>query len=247
MTYQGDLGSVKGLGPKERERFSSYAQYLSSNEPDLRLEFDLRAKKARIIGRLPTDIGAGVTRNYYVEVRFNQLDPFSAPEVWDRGRHFPPDGERHVEDHQEAGWRWCLWLPSVPEVDFKQTDALPRFLKKLRGFIRKQLIYDDRRRRGHPKPWPGDEWDHGDAGFVEWIGELLGDIDERGLKRLLPYLKGARLSTNKTCPCGSGKKAGMCHRAAAESIRTARDVVNVDKIISKLLTKKEKADARRST
>jgi SEC-C motif len=52
-----------------------------------------------------------------------------------------------------------------------------------------------------------------------WIPQELGPLDAAGLRRLLPYLLGNRLSYNRRCPCGSGKKAGLCHRDAAERIR----------------------------
>lgn len=244
MTYQADLGRVKGIDPRRKERFAEFQNYLSGDEPGLRIEFDHAARRARIVGDMEMRIGAGVPRTYRLEIRFNDLNPFSAPEVWDRGHHFEPDGQRHVEDHGQQGWRWCLWLAAVPEVDFEQEDPLTPFLSKVRGFIKKQLIYEDRRRRGHPKPWPGPEWGHGNAGYVEWFDEVLGNIDLGAMKRLLPFMKGARLSARKTCPCGSGQKAGDCHRSAAEKIRTSLTAAEVDRVVSEWATKRGKSDVR---
>lgn len=222
MTHQG-ARTRPSLTPAARARFELYAAYLAEHEPGLTLRLDTQAGLATITGDVTVNVGAGVRRQYTIELRFESLDPFHPPEVWDRGGHFPPDGERHVEDHGMRGWRWCLWLPQAPEVDFTSPEPLGPFLEKVRGFISKQLIYQDRVRRGVPKTqaWPGSAWAHGQQGHVQWIKEQLGPLGPAELRQLLPYLLGNRLSYNKRCPCGSGKKAGRCHRDAAERIREA--------------------------
>jgi hypothetical protein len=136
------------LTPAARNRFESYAAYLAEHEAALVLRLDTRAGLATITGDLTVDVGAGVRRPYTIEFRFEGLNPFRPPDVWDRGGHFPPDGERHVEDHGPRGWRWCLWLPQAPEVEFTDPEPLVPFLEKVRGFIFKQMIYRDRIRRG---------------------------------------------------------------------------------------------------
>jgi hypothetical protein len=175
-----------------------YAAYLAEHEPGLTLRLDTQAGLATITGDVTVNVGAGVRRQYTIELRFESLDPFHPPEVWDRGGHFPPDGERHVEDHGMRGWRWCLWLPQAPEVDFTSPEPLGPFLEKVRGFISKQLIYQDRVRRGVPKTqaWPGSAWAHGQQGHVQWIKEQLGPLGPAELRQLLPYLLGNRLSYN---------------------------------------------------
>jgi SEC-C motif len=224
------------LAPRARVRFQSYADYLAERELGLIQRLDESVGVASITGDLSVMVGAGIRRPYTVELRFQGLDPFQPPEVWDRGGHFPPDGERHVEDHDSKGWRWCLWLPQAPEVDFAEPEPLGPFLEKVRGFIVKQLIYEDRIRRGIPRSqaWPGPAWAHGHQGHVQWIHEQLGLLDHAGLRGLLPYLLGNRLSYNKRCPCGSGKKAGLCHRAAAERIREALRVQDLRRAVQEL-------------
>lgn len=224
------------LTPAARARFESYAAYLAEHEPALIQRLDTRAGLATIMGDLTVNVGAGVRRPYTVELRFEGLDPFQPPKVWDRGGHFPPDGERHVEDHGVRGWRWCLWLPQAPEVDFTDPEPLGPFLEKVRGFILKQVIYQERVRQGVPKAqaWPGPAWAHGKQGHMEWIQEQLGPLHPAELHRLLPYLLGNRLSYNKRCPCGSGKKAGLCHRDAVERIREALHVQDLRKAVEDL-------------
>lgn len=224
------------LTPAARTRFESYAAYLAEHEPGLTLRLDKLAGLATITGDLTVNVGAGVRRPYTIELRFEGLDPFQPPQVWDRRGHFPPDGERHVEDHGVWGWRWCLWLPQAPEVEFTDPEPLGPFLEKVRGFIFKQLIYQDRVRRGVPKAqaWPGPAWTHGKQGHTEWIQEQLGALDSARLRRLLPYLLSNRLSYNKRCPCGSGKKAGRCHRDAAERIREGLHVQDLRQAVEEL-------------
>jgi hypothetical protein len=224
------------LTPAAQARFQAYAAYLTEHEPALTQRLDKLAGVATIMGTLTVNVGAGVRRRFTVELRFENLNPFRPPEVWDGGGHFPPDGERHVEDHGPRGWRWCLWLPEAPEVDFTDPEPLGPFLEKVRGFIFKQVIYQDRVGAGVPKAqaWPGPAWAHGQQGHVQWIREQLGPLSPAGLRRLLPYLLGNRLSYNKRCPCGSGKKAGLCHRDAAERIREALHVQDLRKAVEEL-------------
>ena len=165
-----------------------FEDYLRQEEPGLGLRLDETTDSARITGSIKVDIGAGVTRSFAVEIRFEGRDPFKTPRVWDAGRRFRPDGERHVEDHVE-GWRFCLELDAAPDIDFADEQGLQSLLQNLRGFIVKQIMYEERLRRGHPHPWPGHAWDHGTAGHVEWLSDMLGDIDGPGLRRLTPFLK----------------------------------------------------------
>lgn len=185
------------------------------------LEINTESRSARILGTLAVDVGAGIRQEYEVEFRFGDLDPFNVPEAWDAGRRFRPDGDRHVEDHRECGWRWCLWLPHSPEVDFSLPTGIKDFIAHVRGFIFKQLIYEDRKRQGQPYPWPGDEWAHGNEGHVEWLEHRLGDLGSRSLERLSPFLTTSRLAAKKQCPCGSGRKASECHKPIVDEVRAA--------------------------
>jgi hypothetical protein len=135
------VGRIRpSLTPAARARFDSYAAHLAEHELGLTLRLDKLAGLATMVGELSVNVGARVRRPYSVELQFEGLNPFQAPEVWDRGGHFPPDGERHVEDHGRRGWRWCLWLPEAPEVDFTDPEPLGPFLEKVRGFVFKQVI-----------------------------------------------------------------------------------------------------------
>lgn len=236
MSLQVVPGKLKGLSPESRARFELIDEYLKSEEPGLALELDGERGSARVIGTLPVDVGAGIRRDYKVEFRFAGLDPFVVPEAWDAGHHFPPDGDRHVEEHYSRGWRWCLWLPHSPEVDFSLPTGIKDFISRVRGFIFKQLTYEDRKRQGHPHPWPGPEWAHGEDGHVEWLQERLGSLNSDSLRRFRPFLTTSRLASKKQCPCGSGRKAGQCHRQVVDEIRTAMspDLMNaLDRFLEK--------------
>jgi hypothetical protein len=43
-----------------------------------------------------------------------------------------------------GGVALVLWLPEAPEVDFTDPEPLGPFLEKVRGFVFKQVIYQDR-------------------------------------------------------------------------------------------------------
>jgi hypothetical protein len=221
-------GKLKGLSPQARERFRFIEEYLQSEEPGLALKLDAEDRSARIRGRLPVDIGGGITRDFKVEFRFEGLDPFAVPEAWDLGRRFPPDSERHVEEHHAEGWKWCLWLPHSPEVNFSLATGIKEFIDHVRGFIFKQHVYEDRKRLGLSNPWPGPAWGHGTEGHIQWLAERLGSLDGASIERLKPYLSSSRLAANKQCPCGSGQKAGECHKSIVDEIRAAMDVELVE-------------------
>ena len=228
-----------------RSRFEDYAEYLAREEPGLGIEVKKRAKYAAIVGSLAVDVGAGVPQAFRVEIQFEGLDPFRTPRVWDAGRRFRPDGERHVEDHGQKGWRFCLELDAAPDIDFRGEEGLASLLAHLRGFIRKQLIYEHRKARGHPKPWPGPAWHHGRKGYMEWLNESLAELGPDDLRRLRPFTTVRPLAANKSCPCGSGKKARECHREMTERLRTSENRVEINRALDELIERRE-ADDRRS-
>jgi hypothetical protein len=229
-----------GLNPKERARFSQYETYLDAHEPGFAVRVDSETSTATIAGRLGVNVGAGIEREFDLEFHFPQMNPFAIPDVWDRVGHFPGGLDRHIIKGP-TGWWWCLGLPQAPPVDFTADEPLAPFLGEVRGFIFKQLIYDDRCRAGHPDPWPGAAWGHGLRGHMEWIEEQLGPCDGPMSASLLPFLLDVPLAGNRTCPCGSGKKAGTCHRDAATKVReaakdtTVRDAIRVYVLIQRVL------------
>jgi hypothetical protein len=56
---------------------------------------------------------------------------------------------------------------------------------------------------------------------VEWLEERLGDLAGGSLRRLRPFLTTARLAAKRQCPCGSGQRAGECHKLIVDEIREA--------------------------
>lgn len=242
MTRAGGRGTRKGLAPEARKRFAEFEEYLGQEELGMRLTVDEATGQAHISGSVQVDIGAGVRQAFEVAIRFDDLDPFKTPRVWDTVGRFPPAMERHVEDHGEAGGRFCLELEEKPDIHFAADDGLDHLLSNLRGFLRKQLMYEDRKRQGHPDPWPGEAWGHGSDGYVEWLRELLGEIDGAAVRRLRPFFGTRRLAGNRTCPCASGKKARDCHKAATEEIGRSLNRKYIDEALDKMEAGEQEAE-----
>jgi len=88
------------------------------------------------------------------------------------------------------------------------------FLDELAIFFERQLLFDATGK------WPGDEHDHGDNGYLEWIKEVLANND-RLVEIFSPVLGGSvKVSRNDSCPCGAeGSKYKRCHLSKIEEIR----------------------------
>lgn len=218
-----------------RARIAGYESWLAEHEEGLILV--AQDGELRIEGPVSVDIGAGVRKPYTVSINFPAGDPFALPTVFDIGNHFPPGLDRHVVPSDTGPAWWCMWFSEDPEYDPGSEDALPRLVGLIRGFVYRQLIFDDRLRQGHPHPWPGREWAHGEDAYDEWVGENVGDIARTALPDLLPYVRGAALSWNKRCPCASGQKAGLCHFDQLQRLRSASQPHRVERALLRLMNR----------
>lgn len=242
----GGRGGRRGLSPAARHQFDGIERVLAEREPRLALYVDDR--EAVIKGSVEVPRGAGLVEEIAVELRFVDRDPFHPPEAWDAARRFDPDPDRHVEDHGPRGWRFCLWIAAEERVQLDRPEDMLLCLDEVRDHLRRQLIYDERRRAGAPKPWwPGPQWKHGNLGLAEWVLETLGDPDLSTVERLFPFLADRPLSVKKKCPCGSGLIAGKCHRNAVMRVRMASSALPVRELlpaIRQMLKERNGDDAR---
>jgi SEC-C motif len=96
----------------------------------------------------------------------------------------------------------------------KDTDGIRHFLEGVAVFLDQQLTYE----AVGKGQWPGRQRSHGDAGYVEFVLELLGG-DQRLLAALAATLANrSGVQRNSPCPCGSGIKYKRCHLRAVEEI-----------------------------
>ena len=81
-------------------------------------------------------------------------------------------------------------------------------------FLDQQLTYE----AAGKKQWPGKQRGHGDAGYVEFVQELL-DGDQHLFNALVPtFANRSHVQRNDPCPCGSGIKYKRCHMCVVEEI-----------------------------
>lgn len=106
----------------------------------------------------------------------------------------------------------CLFLPGVDEPwDLFDARALDAWLDQVVLFVARQILLD---RLGR---WPGDEWEHGFAAYDQYVRETVGN-------ELAAYFYDHRrlaLHSTESCPCGSNKPFGNCHRAVFEQLKSA--------------------------
>jgi len=69
-----------------------------------------------IAGEMTVDIGAGIPRRYRLELVFRDRDPYRPPEVWDRGRSFPPLADRHIENLDPKSRSARVHSPAAPRL-----------------------------------------------------------------------------------------------------------------------------------
>lgn len=201
-------------------RWANDAAHLATHESELQLLLDESRGLARIVGSLTMRRSDGRAVGFEVEVRYPGLDPFQVPDVYDPVGRFPPNPERHVE----RDGRFCLWLPpKAPRPRFRQPDGLPFFLDRVREFLRLQVIYETRVRRGKVPHWPGPEWGHGEDGYDEWARENFADLDADQIRTLLRLVGEPPRRAGARCACGSGRRFGNCHKGVVRELRAAWD------------------------
>lgn len=213
---------VARLSPQEASsaRWVSDAHHLAVHEGSLRLLVDEAQGHARIVGVLNMLRSDGKVTGFEVAIKYPGLDPFQVPDAYDPVGRFPPNSERHVE----GDGRFCLWLPpKAPHQRFRQPEGLPYFLDRVREFLRLQVIYETRVRRGKIPHWPGPEWGHGEDGYDQWAREHLAGLDAEHIRSVLRLIENPPRRAGARCACGSGRRFGNCHKDAVRELRAAWD------------------------
>lgn len=168
------------------------------------LSYEIEAQKlVRLRGPLVFVSDAGISVRVITRIDFPDRYPELEPIAYDDEKRFPVDLDRHLLQDGQC----CLWLPARSRWRRNDPDALLAFLDEVAIFFDRQLVYDATGR----KHWPGGEYPHGRAGYVEFLKETLA-VDSSTLDAIAPaLLNRTRPERNGPCPCGSGRKFKRCH------------------------------------
>lgn len=181
---------------------------VSGHYPGLAFRIDTAEGRIHLVGDFFIEADCGVRTPIRIRVDFPANYPADEPTAYDDAGTFSPSLDRHIlKDGQ-----FCLWLPPCTPWDRDDPRRLLRFLDEVTVFLERQLIYEITRK------WPGGQYDHGAAGYRQFMLTALGENEEH-LRSLFPVIIGtARPSRNDLCPCGSNRKYKRCHAEPVESI-----------------------------
>jgi hypothetical protein len=180
----------------------------------------------RLRGLLLFGSDSGITTRVAVRLDFPARYPEQEPTAYDDEGRFPPGLDRHIL----RDGRCCLWLPPRSRWKPYDLDALLPFLDEVALFFDRQLVYE----ATGGKKWPGGEYPHGHAGYLEFLQETL-TVDRSKIEALAPaLLNRARPERNDPCPCGSGRKFKRCHALGIWQLQQTIDSMLMAEILSKL-------------
>lgn len=149
----------------------------------------------------------GQPTDLQIRVAFPVDYPLHEPKVYEDGRRFPREADRHINEDGSL----CLWLAPLSRWDKADPNALVILLERVSVFCEDQLTYEVVGR------FPYGEWAHRDAGYAEYLFVSLGRRHE-----IMDALSGCLdpcvlPDRNDPCLCGSGRKTKMCHMTEVQT------------------------------
>jgi hypothetical protein len=177
------------------------------------LVHEVRGREVVLTGFIPIVTGpSGITHRIATEVRFPDAYPRDEPAAYDAALRFQAlPGKTLADRHLDSSGSCCLWLASRSEWKPSDPDALAHFLSQLTVFFERQLVCDVIKR------WPGPEYAHGDAAYVQDVQETLGD--PRLVACYERLLQGtAKPRRREACPCKSGDNYVVCHKPVFDQL-----------------------------
>lgn len=203
-----------------QRRFDEHQRCLTAYEPDLRLTLDETQRIAVIRGAIVVPVGAGIRRQYMVEIEYQDMSPFRLPTTRETTGEIPWEIDRHISP---VDGTFCMWLPQTAPRDFDTTEGLLLHLDRVREFLLLQILYDDNLRRGRMPAWEGPEWNHGTAGHRQWTREQIEGLDARAIGGLYGAVVKAPHPGSR-CPCRSGRSVRDCHARWLSRMRHASKI-----------------------
>jgi SEC-C motif len=210
------MSSRAGAGRPDRgqrlARLRADRELLAREHPYLDYRLDERQLTGVARGAVPMLLPDGRVDPLEIAVDFHPGYVPGAPTVYDSGRRWTPDSDRHIPpDHS-----FCMYLREVDEPDLRRPTALHVFMLDVVCFLEQQLIYD---RIGRI---PGPQWPHTRDAYALYIVEQLANEPADIAEHLWESIRGTQPSRNSPCPCTAGRKYKHCHLAlVAELARIA--------------------------
>ena len=152
---------------------------------------------------------AGPLARYTVRIELSQAYPRVEPRVFETGGRIARDPDHHINvDGDCCVTVWENWLATAKDTSLAGYLAGP-----LREYFLGQFWFEK------TGSWPFGERAHGMAGMEDAYADALGIPNRR--KDILYYLRLLRQPWPKghwPCPCGSGQRLRVCHRAELWSL-----------------------------
>ncbi len=191
---------------------------VSAEYPGLNYQVDDGLEAVFLQGPVTFVGRSGIPTDVEVKVEFPSSYPQHEPRAYDPVERFPHIADRHFFTDGQC----CLWLPPETIWNLRDADCLLLFLDQVAIFFHKQLICDASGRN----VFPGSQRSHGDAGYIEYIQEMLRANDDI-LSLLVPLLinGGEYIGRNDLCLCGSGRKYKHCHLHSIRDLMYSMDTV----------------------
>jgi hypothetical protein len=153
-----------------------------------------------------------------------ELDRFQVEVV------IPPDFPKRIVIVRETGDRiphtayWhtyaqgglCIAVPEDWLIDANYASIISFLAGPVRNYFLGHALAECKIAR------PMGERQHGSKGLYEAYGEMVGSSRPAVIEKYLEYLTKKKIKGHWKCPCGSGKRLLVCHRA---------DIVNLQKKI----------------
>lgn len=205
----------------QRQRYEQDRQLLREMLPGVKHLIHADGTGAMAEGVVEVDVGAGCWETVQIEIVFGREYPRTPPRVYETGRRWRPQDDRHIM----AGHEFCLWLDHVDTPSFDTVEDLRREILRLLMFLRDQFVYDDLGR------WPGAQWrHHAPAAYAQHLTEVLHITDAEVFRQLWPALLGQAPNPGQPCPCGSRVSYRRCHYTVIEHLSWVRGLKDRERL-----------------
>jgi hypothetical protein len=213
------------------ERWEADRRALRERLPKARHLVLIGTDTALAEGVVDVDVGAGRFKPVQIEMVFSARYPDEPPRVWERGGRWAPASDRHIQ----RGGEFCFGLPGVDLPVTTTPEDFAHFLGQLLVFLHDQFIFDATNK------WPGEDWAHYEAGYVQFACEALGIRIAQEARALGPLIGGRLPRPHDRCPCGSRLAFARCHAERVDRVRSVRQLRIVPDLVERMVQRTDVA------